>query len=616
MLNPHDRQLYLEALRPPAGYCFDRGVATTFSLDLTTLLIAPLSLAMFECESEKDFLADPIKVMEALRRSAEKLTVFCQLGRISIPTVDSLLYGYLEKMVTEVRPPNENGVFHPKVWVLRFLQNQKPFYRLLCLSRNITFDRSWDTLLVLEGGMTDREYVGNKPLADFIRHLPRMAVGGVASQCKKDIDLLSSEVMKVSFSAPEGFDDNLKFLPIGIPGYPQLPTDDYHERLLIVSPFLSEEILSRFKGKVEKILVSREDSLDGINPDTLESYKEIFIIDELAEISDYSEDEDYPEGFAEEQKMNGLHAKLFIAEHGKTVRVWTGSANATNAAFNGINVEFLVELSGSKNKVGIDRFLGTDEKTGSFRDLLKVYRPPCGPPNEQTIGKALEETLEKVRANLVSGLSLKAAPNESGFDLELSAINGLKSISCEGLKGLCWPISIKHSQAQSLDPLFTGKHVLFKALSPVGVTSFIAFNLFIEAGGVERTLSFVLNLPLEGRPAERDNLILQSVIKDRSSFIRYILFLLADSDTSYELSELIGSGNNGKNGNGKSSFNRFPLLEELLKALSRNPEKIDSIAKLVDDLMKYPEGEKLLPEGFNAIWKPICNARRDSIASR
>ncbi len=43
MLEPRDRQLLFEALRPPDGFRFDEGVGTTFSLDLLALLMAPLA---------------------------------------------------------------------------------------------------------------------------------------------------------------------------------------------------------------------------------------------------------------------------------------------------------------------------------------------------------------------------------------------------------------------------------------------------------------------------------------------------------------------------------------------------------------------------------------------
>ena len=71
MLEPNTRHLYLDALRPPEGYQLDRAVATTFSLDLLTLLMAPLSFAMFECESKDEALQNPYALLQALKRATE-----------------------------------------------------------------------------------------------------------------------------------------------------------------------------------------------------------------------------------------------------------------------------------------------------------------------------------------------------------------------------------------------------------------------------------------------------------------------------------------------------------------------------------------------------------------
>lgn len=78
MLAPDNRELLLEALRPPDGYQFDRGVGTTFSLDLLTLLIAPLSLAFMEVTKTEEALGDPVLLLEGLQRYADRLTIFCQ----------------------------------------------------------------------------------------------------------------------------------------------------------------------------------------------------------------------------------------------------------------------------------------------------------------------------------------------------------------------------------------------------------------------------------------------------------------------------------------------------------------------------------------------------------
>lgn len=44
MINAEQRALLVDALTPPAGYTLATGIATTFSLDLVTLLSLPMHL--------------------------------------------------------------------------------------------------------------------------------------------------------------------------------------------------------------------------------------------------------------------------------------------------------------------------------------------------------------------------------------------------------------------------------------------------------------------------------------------------------------------------------------------------------------------------------------------
>src|SRR5208337_2547120 len=96
LLDPGNRTLYTEALRPPVGYVFDQGLAGTFSLDLTTLLSIPLNLALFSGENPKSLLSDSVVLMEALRRTASGLSIYCQQGQIRVPESHHVLYSYLE----------------------------------------------------------------------------------------------------------------------------------------------------------------------------------------------------------------------------------------------------------------------------------------------------------------------------------------------------------------------------------------------------------------------------------------------------------------------------------------------------------------------------------------
>ena len=80
MLSPETRHLLTDALKPPAGHVLDVAVATTYSLNLNSLLIAPLAMAAHDAVSMSgDTSPDPVAVLESVKRHAE-FTVFCQAG--------------------------------------------------------------------------------------------------------------------------------------------------------------------------------------------------------------------------------------------------------------------------------------------------------------------------------------------------------------------------------------------------------------------------------------------------------------------------------------------------------------------------------------------------------
>src|SRR3954469_802478 len=137
MPDAHDRRLLLDALRPPEGYTLDEGVGTTFSLDLLALLTAPLGFTMLELQDSRPGEigeADALLLLKTIRQYADRLTVFCQAGRIIAPRGQGRLLANLEQSVVEVTSPTDGGVFHPKVWALRYVGEGQPVaYRLLVL---------------------------------------------------------------------------------------------------------------------------------------------------------------------------------------------------------------------------------------------------------------------------------------------------------------------------------------------------------------------------------------------------------------------------------------------------------------------------------------------------
>ena len=70
-------------------------------------------------------LADPLLLTQALREAGDRIHVFVDETGIAIPGKERELYAMLESSVHPVRAPN-GGVFHPKVWVARFMATTNP----------------------------------------------------------------------------------------------------------------------------------------------------------------------------------------------------------------------------------------------------------------------------------------------------------------------------------------------------------------------------------------------------------------------------------------------------------------------------------------------------------
>ncbi len=54
--------------------------------------------------------------------------------------------------------------------------------------------------------------------------------------------------------------------------------------------------------------------------------------------------------------------------------------------------------------------------------------------------------------------------------------------------------------------------------------------------------------------------------------------------------------------NSAVSLEALPLLEELTKAYSRNPNRLHSVKKLVEQLGDTAEGREVIPKEFMDLW--------------
>jgi hypothetical protein len=609
MLEPQERRQLLDCLRPSEGYSLDAAVGTTYSLDLLALLTAPVAFTFFDWENEAGRpTANPHALLAAIRRNADRMAIFCQAGGIHIPTGDKRLYSYLEDSIFQSIPPNPKGAFHPKVWFLRFTAQGQPVrYRFLCLSRNLTFDRSWDTALVLEGTLQDRKrpFARNRPLSEFLSALPQLTRRPVPDRVKNMIRLFRREILKVEFELPEGFHD-LRFWPLGTEGADPWPFADLRsDHLMVMSPFLSFGCLNRLNnGRDDNVLISRSDSLETLPLKRLKHFSKFYSLSSGAEAE--SDGDNVVDG-ERQTPLLGLHAKLYVLDQGWDTVVLTGSANVTDAAFSR-NVEFLTELVGKKSVMGIEALLNQEKGQLRLMDLLEEFipgEPVKSDPVQDRLDRLVEDTTRIIaQSALEVRITAVTAPDEFVLQLGLPPAARLKVPGTVQIR--CWPISISEDYAVAINAA-ASPVAAFDHITLLAMTSFFAFQVEAVSGDTRASQRFVLNLPLIGAPDARKDAVLRSLLQNREAVLKLFLMLLfgdvpADPGDQSTISGLPGDGQTGFNPS-------TPLFECLMRALDRAPHRIEDIARLVEDLRQAPGGSDLLPAGFDKIWPAIAAVR-------
>lgn len=604
MLDPYVRTLLLEHLRPPEDYELDYAIGTTYSLDLVALMLVPGAFINFDVDTNHLDRPDPVRLMAALKNYGDRLSIFCQGGGIHLPQSTNPWITFLEGSVFEVFAPNEGGVFHPKVWVLRFASSEGAVkYRVLCLSRNLTFDRSWDLALALEGDYRGRArgVPRNKPLCEFIAKLPGWrraapedADGPQVAQMVENVARIAQELYYVKFELPSGFED-YAFHPLGMGNRNVSPFDNTRiDRLLVISPFLSDTQLRRLPGE-NNILVSQVDALAQLPDETLDRFSRVYMFNPAAS----PEEDDALRG-----SLSGLHAKLYVADAGWDASLWLGSANATSAAFKQ-NVEFLVKLSGKKRRCGIDSILCQNGMI-SFATLLQDYQPDGEPP--EPAQDNADDTYRYEFARIPFSAAVVALAAESNNELHLiypgAAIGAFRQkYHVQSIE--CWPVTSPDRRAALSD----GGNLRFGPLALYELTGLFAFS--IGVAGREYPTEFVLKCPVAGMPEQRNSTIFAQVLDSPQKVLEYLLFLLQDSRAIVSPSAEGGPEDTivigGRNSAPVRSITSMPLLELLMRALVRDRQKFDTVKRFIAEF----ERADLLPAGLAEIQTTLTEAYAD-----
>ena len=598
MIAPDQRTVYTDALRPPPGYRLDRAVGTTYSLDLTSLIGLPVQLALLAADADvEELLRDGLALLEALRRTADRLAVFCDRGQIREPRIPAALYALLEPVVVEARARlDPKAAFHPKLWLLRFTPHEDsddadPLFRLVIPSRNLTADRCWDLCLTLEGRLRGRNRSENRSLVELISALPELAVRAIDPARLEWIRALAAEVGRVEWEVPEPFDE-LRFITLGLRDRRWKHWQS--RKLAVISPFLSAQTLEDFCDSTDQpsTLVSRPEELADVPGHVLERFERVLVLNESAEREDG--EDNTPSAWP----THGLHAKALAMEYDRHLCLYVGSANATSAALSGGgNVEIMAELVGRRSQTGsIADILGAE----GFGALLNDYTPDDEAPD--TEGRLAEDLLRDVReAFRDAKLILRCGPSAGG---DISVV--LVAEHPFELNAMCalriWPASTLSAHAVDGMALPAGTPVPLGTFDIANVTSFIALEVSVKAGELEMSEAFVLQVPIEGLDsAARDLAIVRSLIRNRDGFLRYLLLLLAELGLpGVEIPPVVGLGS-GRNGSFGADPDSLPLLEELTRALCRDPDRLHAIRRLIRDL-SAGETEDLVPADFTELW--------------
>ena len=362
-------------------------------------------------------------------------------------------------------------------------------------------------------------------------------------------------------------------------------------------------------------LVSRGETLDALSKADLAQFEETFVLSQAASgddeaVAEQASPEDEKLAERPDFPLKGLHAKLFVSEFHHRARLWTGSANATNAAFGG-NVEFLIELQGPRHSCGVDAVLQGQSGGVKLLDLLARYEPSGAPPPE-TEQERLEHRLDEARREIAAlGFEARVVADkgdEENYELLFRSRVTESPSALRGIRARLWPIALGDASAKPLAPAFS-KGVRFSPVSFGGLTAFFAIELEAESRGARASLRFVVTAVLTGAPANRYDRLLTAILRDQSDVLRYLVLLLADEQVASVVGSLLGS--DGPPGDGWDARGGLPVLESMVRALARDPERLDHIARLLESLSASDEGRALIPDGLTAVWEPIWEARTE-----
>lgn len=597
MFELSNRKTLVDLVTPPTGYKFERGIATSYSLELDTLM--RILLALQNYNSESDMINDRFAFLQTLTKVINKgnFLMFCSAGHIS-SYKSSKLVSLLDNVISDIYV--EEGKFHPKVWILKYVYaeshkvDQDDIYRFICMSKNLTNSDFLEASFSVEGKRNNRLTGKNKNLCSFLKDVLLHADANKVN--KEAFSSLIRELDNVQFEIPDA--DFEYFYQFGKEGAKKL--EKYLEiknikKGAIISPFLNGTFIEGIAKKVKDvIIISTQNALDGISDRVYNTYlkdnENIFILADDISSGDSS-------GSSADSKRVNLHAKVYILESGNRCGVWIGSANATCNGWKGNNAEAMVCVVVNKDYYNLERFKKEliFKERDIHRYLSKYVRRKAGP----------EKTEEEKAVEAILNIFGKYR-----FTINYLKSKRIANISISNLNQFRKEIGKYIHDFSIVIKLFDfGKEinvgVLLKknkaTINDVGIGN-ISDLIELKIQGKKYVLLAKSNIYQFRR--DRENEALKNQISSGSGLKEYIRYILLEENAALGAGGIPVAQTREGNAPQKAGYDLFDLsMEEVL--LKYDNEKLREINKALSSL-----GKKEIDRDFMSFWSNFQKAFR------
>ena len=583
-----------------AGCKVDFAVGLTYSLNLEAMLTVPLAFGDLG-ELDNSVKLSPAFLLEGIRRSSDKIALFCNKGGIHVPSETRTVYSLLESSIFEVQDGNDIfSNFHPKIWLVKETdKGGDEWLKLSVMSRNLDFSTCLDICCSIRGHIEKRRSLRgvekHKPLKDMLLWLSEYAPKAKADevcQLAEQLDYVDRFKLDTPFQTEDverNEDEGYDFFPFvygkeefsAYGNYLQkyLPGD----RILVVSPFIDITTLSWLTSRKKdynyesknSILITRKEY---VTQEVFEQFEQVWVPNDTM-LDNTTANVD-------------LHAKMYLTQRltgddlGYTL--YLGSANATVNAFKK-NVEFLIRLH--YKRTTNDRIKELLEEITSEHRFVVMDAP--NPEASNTRPSNEKELVLKRAVGCLRKAVIRTSNKEGFYDIDLS-VRGkydndiqIRPLQC---KGLWQPIS---------------NQVLFKELSVHLLSEFYVIRIPSEDSFIE----LVAKVKTSGMPANRDEAIYQSIVTKKEELLDYVAFMLSDRPSEFFFEQQMLKENKKYADGAVSNTITMPLYEQLLKTASTNPEQITEVQKFIKKMK-----QDVVPEELTKILQMFQNVSKQLVA--